>query len=400
MRDVAIGPWWRISTAAILLFTASHGIVNHAVAGEEGSDKVKSLVDATILPVMQAQDIPGMAVAVIWQGQQRIFNYGLADREREVPVDDETLFEIGSLSKTFTATLGAYAQARGELSLGDPASRHWPDLAGGAFDDISLLELATYSAGGLPLQFPEQVTDQQQMLDYYRDWIPDYAPGSHRLYSNPSIGLFGYLVAKRLGEPFTDLMEKQLFPQLGLSHSYIQVPDDQQQHYAWGYSKEDQPIRVNPGMLDAEAYGVKTSATDLMRFVEVNLHPESLDKPLHKAIETTHTGFYQVESMTQGLGWEMYPYPLELEQLLAGNSAEMALEPHEVEPLEPPQVPTGEVLLNKTGSTNGFGAYAAFVPSRELGVVLLANRNYPIAERVFAAHAILTGLEQEIVQER
>ena len=395
MRDVTIGRWCRTSTAAVLLFAASHGAVNHAVAAEEGDDEIKSMVDATILPVMQAHDIPGMAVAVTWQGQQRVFNYGLADRERKVPVDDETLFEIGSLSKTFTATLGAYAQAEGKLSLEDPSSRHWSALAGGSFDDISLLELATYSAGGLPLQFPEQVTDQQQMLDYYRDWVPDYAAGTHRLYSNPSIGLFGYLVAKRLGEPFAELMEKQLFPQLGLSHSYIQVPDDQQSHYAWGYAKEDQPIRVNPGMLDAEAYGVKTSATDLMRFVEVNLHPQDLDESLRKAIETTQSGFYQVGGMTQGLGWEMYRYPLELEQLQAGNSAEMALEPHEIEPLESPQVPAGEVLLNKTGSTNGFGAYAAFVPSRELGVVLLANRNYPIAERVAAAHAILTGLEQE-----
>ncbi|QEM83458.1 class C beta-lactamase [Halomonas binhaiensis] len=400
MREVTIGPWWRISAAVVLLLAASHGVANDAVAGEEGSDQVKSLVDATILPMMQAHDIPGMAVAVTWQGQRRVFNYGLADREREVPVDDETLFEIGSLSKTFTATLGAYAQAEGKLSLEDPASRHWSALTGGSFDDISLLELATYSAGGLPLQFPEQVTDQQQMLDYYRDWIPDYAPGSHRLYSNPSIGLFGYLVANRLGEPFPDLMEKQLFPPLGLAHSYIQVPDDQQPHYAWGYSKEDQPIRVNPGMLDVEAYGVKTSATDLIRFIEVNLHPQGLDEPLRKAIETTHTGFYQVGGMTQGLGWEMYSYPLKLEQLQAGNSAEMALEPHEVEPLEPPQAPTGEVLLNKTGSTNGFGAYAAFVPSRELGVVLLANRNYSIAERVAAAHAILAGLEQEGDQER
>lgn len=100
------------------------------------------------------------------------------------------------MSKTFTATLAAYAEASGKLSLSDPASKHWPELKGSAFDGITLLNLGTYSAGGLPLQFPEQVKDQASLLDYYRHWKADYAPGTQRLYSNPSLGLFGYLAAK------------------------------------------------------------------------------------------------------------------------------------------------------------------------------------------------------------
>ena len=82
-------------------------------------------------------------------------------------------------------------------------------------------------------------------------------------------------------------------------------------------------------------------------------------------------------------------------RLQAGHSTPMALQPHRIARLPAPQALEGQRLLNKTGSTNGFGAYVAFVPGRDLGLVILANRNYPNAERVKIAYAILSGLEQQ-----
>jgi beta-lactamase class C len=374
-------------TCALLFGASASG------AAATTDDRLKSIVDAAIQPVMLAHEIPGMAVAVTLDGKQHYFSYGVASRETGQAVTPDTLFEIGSVSKTFTATLAAYAQESGRLSLSDPASQHLPALRGSRFERISLLELGTYTAGGLPLQFPDEVTDQQQMIAYYNQWQPTYAPGSHRRYSNPSIGLLGYLTARSMDEPYRALLERTLFPKLGLRHSYIEVPPEQMARYAQGYTGDNQPIRVSPGVLDAEAYGVKSSATDMLRFVEVNLHSAKLEAPLQRAIRATHRGYYRVGDMTQGLGWEFYPYPLPLERLQAGNSAPMALEAHRVTPLSSPVPAATDMLINKTGSTNGFGAYVAFVPARRLGIVMLANRNYPNAARVEAAHAILTTLD-------
>ena len=357
-------------------------------------DQMATLVNAAVRPVMQAQGIPGMAVAVTVNGKPHYFNYGVASKESAQPVTENTLFEIGSLSKTFTATLAAYAQASGKLSLSDKASQVWPALRGSAFDHISVLQLGTYTAGGLPLQFPTAADSADKMLGYFKQWQPTYAAGTHRLYSNPSLGLFGYLAAQSMGQPFDELMDNTLLPKLGLKHTYLNVPQAQMNLYAQGYNKDDKPVRVGPGALDSEAYGVKTSASDLIGYVQANLHPASLEKPLQQAIALTHTAYYRVGEMTQGLGWELYQYPVTLDQLLAGNSSQMAMEAHKVQWLNPPQPQQENLLLNKTGSTGGFGAYALFVPSKDIGIVILANKNYPIAERVKIAHQILSAMSQ------
>ncbi|OAP38948.1 class C beta-lactamase [Sinorhizobium glycinis] len=375
--------------AGLSLFS---GACTQAIAGDDG-ESIGRVVDEAVRPVMKEYDIPGMAVAVTVEGRRYVFNYGIASKETGRKVGDETLFEIGSISKTFTATLAAYGEARGNLSLSDRASKHLPALAGSRFEEISLLDLATYSAGGLPLQFPASVTNQKEMIAYFKGWRPDYAPGTHRLYSNPSIGLFGYLAAKGMGEPFDALMEKTLFPALGLTETHISVPEDRMDDYAHGYSKAGKPVRVNPGVLDSEAYGVKTTAADLIRFVEANMGGAALDEAPRQAIAATHIGYFSVGDMTQGLGWEMYAHPVALDQLLAGNSPEVSFKPNKVTRHDPPLAPRENVLINKTGSTSGFGAYAAFVPAERIGVVILANRAYPIPARVKAAYRILTTLE-------
>jgi beta-lactamase class C len=354
---------------------------------------IDKLVHDAAQSVMQQHNISGLAIAVTANGQQQFYNYGVASRQTDQKVTRDTLFEIGSISKTFTATLATYAQASGQLSLTDNPGRFLPQLKGSELDKVTLINLATHTAGGFPLQVPDNVQNNEQLMGYFSSWQPQFAPGTHRTYANPSIGLLGMIAARSLNIPFEEALETRLFRKLGMHNSYINVPSSKMSLYAQGYNKQDAPVRVNPGVLAAEAYGVKTSASDLIRFVEANLGLVETDASLTRAITETHTGYFKLGSMTQDLIWEQYNYPVKLDTLLEGNSDKMIYESQAATELTPPMPAQQAVWINKTGSTNGFGGYVAFIPAKKLGIVILANKNYPNESRVRLAHQILSKLD-------
>ena len=358
----------------------------------DGAADLREVVDAAIRPVMSAHAVPGVAVAVTVNGQAYFFNYGVASREASTLVTEQTVFEIGSVSKTFTATLAGLALDNGKLSLSDHPSKFLPALKGSAVDRATLLNLATYTAGGLPLQVPEAIVNRQQMIDYLKKWKPDARPGSMRRYSNVSIGLFGLLAATSMQSDFAGALEGTVFPQLGLQHTYVHVPDSAQADYAWGYNDANHAVRVNPGVFDEEAYGVKSTSADMLRFVQANIAPSTLSGPMRAAVEATHIGYFSVGPLQQGLGWEQYPFPVSRERLLAGNAPSMLLDANRSVANRTPRIPSNPILYNKTGSTGGFGSYVLFVPDKEIGLVILANKNFPIPARVTAAYAIVAQL--------
>ncbi len=362
-------------------------------AAQAAAADLRTVIDRAFRPLLQAHDVPGMAVAVTANGRSEIVTYGVAARDSQTPVTADTLFELGSVSKAFTGILGGYAVALHRMSLDHHPSRYLPALRGSAVDRATLLQLATYTAGGLPLQFPSGVTGYDGMIDWLQHWNPSAAPGTQRRYSNPSIGLFGHLAAAALQRDYTTLAEREVFPQLGLRSTYIRVPMGEMARYAWGHDTSNQPVRVGPGPLDAEAYGVKSSAADMSHFVAVNLRPEQLVPPMQRAVRLAQAGHARIGEMTQGLGWEGYSWPVSRDVLLAGNSEQMSQRSTAATMLQPSQVPPSPArLYNKTGSTSGFGAYVAFVPEQNVGLVMLANRNLPIPARVTAAHAVLEQL--------
>ena len=363
------------------------------VAADLSSQQVTSLVKAAIEPLMEQQAIPGMSVAVLYKGRAQFVNLGVADLASGRRVTENTLFELGSVSKTFTGTLAGILIRNGDIRLNDPVQKYWPQLTGEQWRPVRMLHLATYTAGGLPLQLPDEVTDQASLLRFYQEWQPKASPGTLRQYSNASIGLFGSLMVK--GD-YEQAMARNVFQPLRLTRTYITVPPSMMLDYAWGY-KNGQPVRVSPGMLDAEAYGVKSTARDMLTFMQANVDPNRLSSGntvLRNAIRTAQSRYFKIGSFWQGLGWEIYDLPATADTIISDSDNDVALQPRPATLLNPVGPSLNASWVHKTGATNGFGAYIAFIPEQNSGIVMLANKNYPNPLRIKAAWQILQALHQ------
>ncbi|HHX8650291.1 beta-lactamase [Vibrio antiquarius] len=376
---------------ALLAILSLTSFVTFAKTELTVSSQLKSVVDECAKGLINEYDIPGLAVAVTIDGKRYFYNYGLADVSKGSLVTNDTIFELGSISKTFAATLTGYAQEKGKLDMDDKVKDYIPELENSALGNTKLVNVATYTAGGLPLQFPSEVTNDAEMMQYYKTWKPEYEAGTKRKYSNPSIGLFGYIGALSMKSDYTEMMETVILPELGMTNTFVDVPKDKLNNYAFGYSSEGNPVRVNLGILDAQAYGIKSTSSDMLQYIEANMGQVQLNNDIENALELTHIKYFNTDTFTQAVGWEGYDYPVSLSQLLKGNSSDVILNAKPVQASEPGTLGR-DVWYNKTGSTGGFGAYVAYVPSKKIGIVILANKNYPNAERVEAAHHIISSV--------
>ncbi|MEO4201999.1 ADC family extended-spectrum class C beta-lactamase [Acinetobacter pittii] len=382
----------RFKKISCLLFSPLFIFSTSIYAGNTPKDReIKKLVDQNFKPLLDKYDVPGMAVGVIQNNKKYETYYGLQSVQDKKSVSSSTIFELGSVSKLFTATAGGYAKNKGKISFDDTPGKYWKELKNTPIDQVNLLQLATYTSGNLALQFPDEVQTDQQVLTFFKEWKPKNPIGEYRQYSNPSIGLFGKVVALSMNKPFDQVLEKTIFPGLGLKHSYVNVPKTQMQNYAFGYNQENQPIRVNPGPLDAPAYGVKSTLPDMLSFINANINPQKYPKDTQRAINETHQGFYQVGTMYQALGWEEFSYPAPLQTLLDSNSEQIVMKPNKVTAIsKEPSVK----MFHKTGSTNGFGSYVVFIPKENIGLVMLTNKRIPNEERIKAAYAVLNAIKK------
>ena len=201
-------------------------------------DSFATRIDDYIRTEMQSQQIPGVALAVVKDGQVVLARgYGLANVEHQIPVKPETIFQSGSTGKQFTATAVLMLVEEGKLSLEDKITKYFTD-APEAWRDVTVRHLLTHTSG---------MTDYPPDFDLRRDYTEDelyqriktiplaFQPGEKWSYSNLAYVMLGILIHKVSGKFYGDFLQERVFKPLEMSTARIISEADIVPNRAAGY---------------------------------------------------------------------------------------------------------------------------------------------------------------------
>jgi CubicO group peptidase (beta-lactamase class C family) len=221
-------------------------------------------------------------VAGILDGDRRsVAAYGSSGSENGRPLDADTGFEIGSITKVFTALLFADMVVRGEVAPGDPVAKflpadvHVPDFEG---KPITLLDLATYTSGlpRLPTNFAP-IDKNNPYLDYtvgslyafLSSYKLGYAPGTHYEYANLGFGLLGHALALRAGLSYEELVVSRICAPLGMDSTRIALSPSMKERLARGHDSGLGPVANWDIPVLAGAGALRSTANDLLTFLDM-----------------------------------------------------------------------------------------------------------------------------------
>jgi CubicO group peptidase (beta-lactamase class C family) len=232
----------------------------------------------------------GMSIGVWQHGEKRVLTYGTAK--------PDSLFEIGSISKTFTGLMLARMVEEGKVRLDEPVRELLPagTVKKPAGEEITLLDLVTHHSG-LP-----RMPDNFHPADWdnpYADYGPEqlYAYLKTRgvakpeetnfEYSNLGVGLLGQALAERAGRSYRDQLREEITGPLGMPDTVVQLSVEQQRRFMQGHDAQHRPVHSWDLDALAGAGGIRSTAGDLLTYLEANLHPEKYG-PLSGALAMSH----------------------------------------------------------------------------------------------------------------
>ncbi|MEQ8935584.1 MAG: serine hydrolase domain-containing protein, partial [Amphiplicatus sp.] len=345
----------------------------------------------------QKDDFVGLAVAVVRGGDvEMLRTYGVQERGGSEPVTPHTVFRIASLSKGFAASLAAVAMDDGLIAPNTPISPYAPryTLKGGAQNLVTIEEVLSHRVGLPPNAYDnllEAGVPVDDILYRYRSVAPICKVGTCYAYQNVSYNLIGDVLASLYDAPYEQIVRERLFQPLGMTdaslgraglsahgdwarpHSRDRIPGEANAFTPWRVADlTDAYYRV------PAAGGVNASVTDMARWLAAQMG-DAPDVLPASALERIHTPLVETRAETRrwrslasritgtqyGMGWRIYQY-------------------------------AGETVVNHSGGVEGYGAQIAFLPDRDIGIVILANTRAKRVFRILPAFLdIELGLEGE-----
>jgi serine-type D-Ala-D-Ala carboxypeptidase/endopeptidase len=239
----------------------------------------RDLANALEHGILAAGTGTGVSIGIVDHGACRIFTYGTAK--------PDSLIEIGSLTKTFTGLILAQMVEQGKVKYDEPVRELLPAgvLAKSTGPEITLLDLAIQHSG-LP-RMPDNFKPAD-LANPYADYRPTdlYAflvqhglekpANSPFLYSNLGMGLLGQALANRAGITYPELIKQQITGPLGLKDTVVALSPEQASRFLQGHDAEHREVHAWDFDALAGAGGIRSTADDMLTYLEVQLHPEKL----------------------------------------------------------------------------------------------------------------------------
>jgi len=323
---------------------------------------IRRLLAERVNAIAGSDDRIGIVVGLVDAQGEKIISYSHSHPPNRAAFTGDTVFEIGSVGKAFTALLLADMVQRHEVALADPVAKYLPPgdkLPQRDGHQISLVDLATHTSG-LPF-FPDTYpslgdADEYSSRDLY-GFLSHYTlkrdPGADWEYSNIGYWLLGQALATQARVPLDELLERRVFTPLKMSNTGGKLTEQMRARLAHGYDASLDPAPPFCALsvyktLGVAAGGVYSSVNDLLNFVSVALGIKA--SPLRPSIEAmTKTRRAIDEDQQQALGW-----------VVEDKGA------HE--------------FYFHDGGTWGYASAVAWDPAKRTGVVVLSNQQQGVAD--------------------
>lgn len=331
------------------------------------------LLDKKVGPLVRDGDHPSVAVGIIGMNGALHMHaaFGTLDGREDGPAASETtLYEIGSVTKVFTAMLLAIAADRGEVGIDDPVRDHLPDeVSVPTHGDrpITLGELADHTSG-LP-RIPKRLAPKNPYARYDRAMlhadlgtirIDDPNPGY--AYSNLGHGLLGDVLAQKAGSNYETLVRTTIADPLGMPDTVLAIDTARRPRFARPFAANGKPGETWEFDALAGCGAVRSTVADMLVFVAAHLEPsDALAAPVRAMRTKRHT---IRDRVGVALGWHTLTFG-------------------------PKSPAVGETVWWHNGRTGGYASFCAIHPASKSAVVMLTNRSKPVDRVGFEILALL-----------
>ena len=306
-------------------------------------------VDDLIQSEMRRHPIPGLALTVVKNGQTvKTAAYGMADLESHTPVTTDTVFEIGSITKQFTAAAVLLLAQDGKLSLDNKIVQYLKEAPAG-WSQITLRQLLTHTSGlknytGLPgFELTRHLT-QAQFIQQIAAYPLEFQPGGKWAYCNTGYNLLGYIIENVSGRTYWDFLRQRILAPLQMTATADRDPQALLPNRARGYQTNTagQFINRDYDLTDIFAAGALASTVGDLAKWNAALDTGKILTPASRRQMWAPVRLNEGATHDYGFGWFLQPW-------------------------------RGHANIGHCGSTAGFSASLQRFPETGLAVIVLTN---------------------------